>query len=186
MTTDLEAILFAAAKPIGFAALQKALDVSAPVLLEALEDLRRRFNVETSGIHLLVHEEKAQFVTNPASAEAVAGFVKQEALGDLTQPQLETLTVVAYRGPITKPELEEIRGVNCSLILRNLAVRGLVEETDSTEKLQTVYTVSNDFLRHLGLAQIQDLPAYEDLHAHERITELMARGEGDVSQASSV
>ncbi len=184
MTTDLEAILFAAAKPIGFAALQKALDVSAPVLLEALEDLRRRFNAETSGIHLLVHEEKAQFVTNPASAEAVAGFVKQESLGDLTQPQLETLTVIAYRGPITKPELEEIRGVNCSLILRNLAVRGLLEETDSIEKLQPVYTVSSDFLRHLGLSQIEELPAYEDLHAHERISELMARSSASPEEPS--
>ncbi len=184
MTTDLEAILFAAAKPIGFSALQKALNVSAPVLLEALEDLGRRFNSETSGIHLLIHEEKAQFVTNPASTEAVAGFVKQEALGDLTQPQLETLTVIAYRGPITKPELEEIRGVNCSLILRNLAVRGLVDEVDSVEKLQPVYTVSNDFLRHLGLTYIQDLPEYESLHAHERITELMDRSRAPSEEPS--
>ena len=93
--------------------------------------------------------------------------------GELTRPSIETLTIIAYRGPITKPEIEQIRGVNCSLILRNLLMRGLVEESESVERLQPVYAISADFLRHLGLHAISDLPDYATLHGDEKISQLL-------------
>ncbi len=173
ITTTVESLLFASAKPVSLAALKKALNLDDATLGEAVDDIRRRFNVDGSGIHLLTHEGQVQFVTNPLAAEAVAAFLKQETAGELTRPSLEALTIIAYRGPITKPELEQIRGVNCSLILRNLAMRGLVEERDDAARLQTVYAVSTDFLRHLGLHAIEELPEYAQLHGHERITQLV-------------
>jgi len=173
ITTTLEAILFAAAKPVALSTLQKTLDVSREVLGEAIADIRARFNTDGSGIHVLEHEDKVQFVTNPSQSQAVASLLKQEIAGELTRPQLETLTIIAYRGPITKPEIEQIRGINCSLILRNLVMRGLVEERDDVQKLQPVFTVSADFLRHLGLHAVTELPDYDALHAHEKVTELL-------------
>ncbi len=173
LSATLESLLFASAKPVAFSALRKQLAVEESALTEALEDIRRRFNVDSSGIHLMEHEGQWQFVTNPASAEAVSAFLKQETAGELTRPSLETLTVIAYRGPITRPELEQIRGVNCSLIIRNLLVRGLIEERDDTARLQPVYTVSTDFLRHLGLTSVDALPDYAALHGNERIDELL-------------
>jgi len=173
LTTTLESILFAMAKPVPRSALKKALDVSSEVLDEAIEDLKRRFNAESSGIQLIDHDGELQFVTNPASAEAVASFLKLEADAELTRPSLETLTIIAYRGPITKPEIEQIRGVNCSLILRNLLIRGLIEETDDASRLQPTYTVATKFLRHLGARDLSELPDYAELHGNERIGKLI-------------
>jgi segregation and condensation protein B len=174
LTSSIESILFASAKPVSIAALRGVLEVDENVLREALDDITRRLNVDSSGIHLVEHEGKVQFVSNPAHADRLRAFLKQEVSGELTRPSLETLTIIAYRGPITKPEMEQIRGVNCTLILRNLLMRGLIEERDDAERLQPVYTVSTDFLRHLGLHVISDLPSYEELHANEKVTELMS------------
>lgn len=172
MTTSIESVLLASAKPVSVSTLKALLDASSEVLREAIDDAKVRFNTETSGIHLIEHEGKLQFVTNPSQAALVAALVKEEVSGELTRPSVETLTIIAYRGPITKPEIEQIRGVNCSLIIRNLLVRGLIDEADDLERLQPVYTVSSDFLRHLGLHSIADLPEYAALSVHEKITEL--------------
>lgn len=180
----IEAILFAAAKPVAKSTIEKVLDVSSEVCAEAIEAVKEKFNREESGIQVLDHDGKLQFVTNPAFTEQVQGFVKEEVGGELTRPSLETLTIIAYRGPVTKPEIEQIRGINCSLILRNLLLRGLIEERMDTEKLQPIFTISTDFLRHLGLTSVTDLPQYGDLHQNERITQLLEelgeREEGEV------
>lgn len=173
LTTTLESILFASAKPLSILSLKKLLDVSDEVLLEAITDLKNRFNTDTSGIHLVEHEGKIQFVTNASQSEMIASFLKEETSGELTRPSVETLTIIAYRGPITKPEIEQIRGVNCTLIIRNLLVRGLIDEKDDSERLQPVYTVSVDFVRHLGLHQISELPDFESLHMNEKIGDLI-------------
>lgn len=173
LSTSLESILFASTKPVSVSTLKTLLDTSSEVLREAIDDAKLRFNTETSGIYLMEHEEKLQFVTNPSQAAIVAALVKEEVSGELTRPSVETLTIIAYRGPITKPEIEQIRGVNCSLIIRNLLVRGLIDEADDVERLQPVYTVSSDFLRHLGLHAITDLPEYAALNANEKIGELL-------------
>ncbi len=177
LTSSLEAILFASAKPLSIASLRTLFDVSEPVLREAIDDVSRRFNTDSSGIHLVEHEGKVQFVTSPEHADLLRAFLKQEVSGELTRPSLETLTIIAYRGPITKPEMEQIRGVNCTLILRNLLMRGLIEERDDAQRLQPVYTVSTDFLRHLGLHSISDLPSYDELNQNEKVEELMSEAQ---------
>jgi segregation and condensation protein B len=93
----------------------------------------------------------------------------------LTKPGLETLTIVAYRGPITKPELELIRGVNCSLILRNLLMRGLVVQQPGTEgdEVLAQYTASPEFLQYLGFTSVQQLPNFDELHSHQLLEELL-------------
>ncbi len=173
LTAAIEAMLFASGKPVALSILKKALNVSSETLEEAVVDMEKRFNREESGIHVLVHDGKLQFVSNPKEAEQVAALQKQEASEELTRPQLETLTIIAYRGPITKPEIEQIRGINCGLILRNLLMRGLVEEREDKDRLQSVYTISMDFLRHLGLHRVDELPEYMALHADARVSELM-------------
>ncbi len=172
-TTLIESLLLASGKPVSIALLKKTLDLSTEVLEQTLEDMVRRYNTQESGIHLIVHDGTVVFTTNPATAEIVRVFLKQEMIGELTRPSLETLTIIAYRGPITKPEIEQIRGVNCSLILRNLLIRGLIEERDDTTRLQSVYTVAVDFLKHLGIHCVQELPDYDKLNTHDKISELM-------------
>lgn len=182
LTTSIESILFAAAKPIAREQLKKQFVVTDEVLDEALADIGSRFNSPMSGIHLLEHEGKVQFVSNPDCSEDVAAFLKKEASGPLTRPSLETLTVIAYRGPITRPEIEQIRGVNCGLILRNLLIRGYIDETQDKVRLQPVYAVSVDFLRKLGLVHIEELPEYESFHDNKSIDELLTK----ISETTSV
>ena len=79
--------------------------------------------------------------------------------GELSRPSLEALTILAYRGPLTRPELEQIRGVHSSLILRNLLLRGLIEEKEDARLGQPLYSVTLDFLRHIGLASVEELPS---------------------------
>lgn len=173
LTTQIEALLLASSKPLSLAKLKKTLDVSDEILQEAVEDITTRFNTDRSGIHVLRHKDEIQLVTNPEAGEMVAEFFTQEVSGELTRPSVETLTIIAYRGPITKPEIEQIRGVNCSLILRNLLIRGLITETEDKQRLQPVYEVSSEFVRHLGLHEISELPDFASLHENEKITQLV-------------
>ena len=110
--------------------------------------------------------------TNAENTDVVEGFIRDEIAGELTRAQLETLTVIAYRGPITRPELEQIRGVNCAIIVRNLLMRGLLDERDAVQKLLPVYTVSVEALRHLGVDSVRELPQYELLSQHEYLDQI--------------
>lgn len=173
----IESILFVASKPLTVRKLAKALEVGEDKVEEALDVLKSKYNQEDSGIHLLFADDTVQMSTNPGNADAVEGFVKDEVAGELTKAQLETLTVVAYRGPITRPELEQIRGVNCSVILRNLMMRGLVNEQDGSGKLMPEYVLTVEALRHLGIEGVQELPDYETLSQHEYIEKALEEGD---------
>lgn len=170
MKSQLESVLFIASKPLSRKELSKALGVELSVLEEAITNLKEQYNDPASGIHIVDTGIDVQMVTNPANAEIVEDFTKQELMGELTRAQLETLTVIAYQGPITRPEIEAIRGVNCSIILRNLTVRGLVEEEDGVDKLMTAYRISAITLRQLGIASSAELPDYETLRQHPHLT----------------
>jgi segregation and condensation protein B len=175
LTTKLEAILFAVAKPLSIKQIAKQLAVSEEVIREAVVALQEKRNTEESGIHLIEQEEKIQLVSSPLHGEDVVLFLKQEDSGPLTRASLETLTIIAYRGPITKPEIEQIRGVNCSLILRNLLIRGLVEERDDIERLQPVYTISLELMKKMGLDSVASLPDYPSFHDNKQIDELLSQ-----------
>lgn len=123
MYSRIESILFVASKPLTAKKIAKVLNISEESVLKELQDIRLKYNQPNSGIILLQNNNDWQMVSNPDNREAAENFLKAEVSGDLTRPQLETLTVISYCGPITKPELEQIRGVNCSLILRNLMLR---------------------------------------------------------------
>ncbi len=173
LNSKIESIFFVASKPLSLGALAKALDVSKDKVAEAVETLKSKYNQDDCGIHILEINDELQMSTNPVHAAVVDEFIKDEIAGELTKAQLETLTVIAYRGPITRPELEQIRGVNCSLILRNLLIRGLIEEREDEGKLMPVYVLSFDALRHLGITDVAQLPEFEQLHAHQHIEQAL-------------
>lgn len=170
LQTQLESILFVASKPLAVKKLAKVLNISEDEVAGLLGELKTKYPLEGSGIVLLENNNEWQLVSHPENKVVAENFVKAEVSGELTKPQLETLTVVSYCGPITKPELEQLRGVNCSLILRNLMMRGLVKETEDSTGLLPKYEVTMEYVRHLGLQSLSDLPEYEQLHTHEFIT----------------
>ncbi len=113
-------------------------------------------------------------VSSADNAKLVQKYLEDETSGELSQPSLEALTIIAYRGPISKTELERIRGVNCSLILRNLLLRGLIEEKSSASSEDRIYNVSLDFIRFLGIESIEQLPDYQRLNKDQTISDFLA------------
>lgn len=161
----IESLLLAVGRPLSMKELSNFLSISEtdwPDIISALQDKHNQVN---SGIHVAVNNRQIQLITNPNNGKILQQYFKDELSGELTKPSVETLTIIAYRQPISKEELEQIRGVNCSLILRNLLIRGLIEANEDTDNLATTYSVTMDFLRHLGIASVQELPDYEKLNS---------------------
>ena len=183
LTSKLESIVLVAGKPLPFATLLKLLSCTKVELMDAIAELEAMYNTKDRGIQVLVNDQKVQFATNPDHRKLIADFIKDETTGELTKPSLETLTIIAYRQPITKEALEQIRGVNCSLILRNLMIRGLVEPREERGGLATTYSVTMDFLRFLGIHKVEELPEYQRLHSHENVTAVL-RSSGDAPASS--
>lgn len=170
--SKIESILFVASKPLPTKKIAAVLKIDAKEVAEVLENLQQKYNHADSGITILQNGNEWQMVASADNKEASENFLKSEVSGELTRPQLETLTVVSYCGPITKPELEQIRGVNCGLILRNLMLRGLIKENEDGDSLLPVYEITMDYLRHLGLNSLQELPNYSELHKHPYVTNM--------------
>ena len=179
----LEAILFAGARPFSVRRLAELCESTPKEVEEALEALERR--LEKTAVMLQRAAQEVQFVTRPEHADVVKQVARDEVSGELTRPSLETLTILAYRGPLTRPELEQIRGVQSSIILRNLMLRGLVEEKEDTRLGQPVYAATFDFIRHLGLKSLEDLPDYEALRGHENVMDVLKDMEAPVPNAKT-
>lgn len=172
ISAQIQSLLLVSGKPLAFKDIAKALDLSVEKVAEAVTSLEVEFNTKESGIHVLVNNQQVQFTTNPDQAKLVESFLQSETSGELTKPSLETLTIIAYRQPITKEALEQIRGINCSLILRNLMIRGLVESREAKGGLTTEYSVTMDFLRFLGINKVEELPDYVELHVPEQLVDI--------------
>ncbi len=175
--SEIESLLFVSSRPLSVKRLVEVTGHDKQEVLTALDELVAEYDArQNSGVIVLRSGEEVQLATSPDHAETVKNFLKDETFGELTRPALETLTIVGYRGPLTKAELEQIRGVNCSLILRNLMIRGLVEteggKTDDPSAPAT-YRVTFDFLRYLGIRQASELPDFEALSSDENLQKLL-------------
>lgn len=175
MTLDrhLEAILFASAKPFTAARFAQLLDADPADVQTAIETLSQRLDASGSALCLQKNGHEFELVTRPDCADVVAKAVSVEAQAELSRPALEALTILAYRGPLTRPELEQIRGVQSSIILRNLLLRGLIEQKEDMRLGQPVYAVTFDFLNHLGLSGVEALPDFEALRSHASVQDVL-------------
>lgn len=173
LKSQLESLLFVSAHPLSIKKLAQLTERSPEEVEKTLEELLDEYNQEKRGIRLLKIGSKYQMVSCGDNASLVRKYLKDELTGELTKPALETLTIIAYRGPITKAELEQIRGVNCSLILRNLMIKGLVESFEDKEKMVTLYQITFDFLRYLGISSTKELPEYEKLNKDKNLEDLL-------------
>jgi segregation and condensation protein B len=181
LSATLESLLFVSGHPLSEGVLARYAQSEPLAVRQALEELRVHFQNEGRGIQLLHNDGSWQLVSHPECAPQVLAFAKEEVLGELTRAQLETLAVLAYRGPIAKCDLDQIRGVNCRQILRNLLVRGLVESAggdhgqDDGDDGSENYRVSPAFIRHLGLTALEDMPEYEQFRAASIVDDVVNR-----------
>lgn len=162
-----EALLFVAEEPPTIAQLARALEVPAEAVEEALRVLQER--LRGRGLRLQRHGDQVQLVTAPEAAEDVRRFLGLREGGRLSTAALETLAIIAYRQPITRAEIEAIRGVNCDGVLRTLLARGLIEEVGRAEGpgRPILYGTSMLFLQHFGLRSLADLPPLDGVKAEE-------------------
>jgi segregation and condensation protein B len=168
----LESLLFVSGEPMSFAKLGKVTGEKEDVLRQAAEELAAEYKARRGGLRLVLEGSKAQIVTAGESAPWVEKLLKIDIEGELSRSALETISIVAYRGPISRAEIDEIRGVNTSFTLRQLSIRGLVEKIDNPSDARSyLYRLSFDFLRHLGIEKAEDLPRYEELREKELVSE---------------
>src|SRR3989338_5206789 len=185
LASKIESLLFVAGKPLTAKKIGELAETKEKDAEDALRELQREYLDRRSGIQLFSTGKTGQLGTAGNNSAVVEKFVKEEFAGELTRPQLETLTVIAYRGLISKGELEIIRGVSCGVILRNLMIRGLIDEEFDGKIKQSKYRISMEFARHLGLPSIEALPGYASLHSHEVIQTLMSQQSTKADEAKT-
>ncbi|MEK7580124.1 MAG: SMC-Scp complex subunit ScpB [Patescibacteria group bacterium] len=161
----IESLLFVSDRPLAIKELAKILQVKNSEVDAAIKELVDEYNLKNGGIMILYNDQKAQMATASDSREVIEGFLKEELHGDLSPASLETLSIVAYRSPIAREEIEQIRGVNCAIILRNLSVKGLVETENISNKIY--YRLTVEMMKYLGFTKLNELPNYEELHRLE-------------------
>jgi len=161
---ELEAILFASGDPVAIEKLQKFLKLTKGQIKDNMESLSAKYETNQSGLQLIEKRGKIQLVTKASLAKDVAEFLGKALNEELSKSSLETLAVIAYRGPVTRVQIEYIRGVNCSYALRVLSLRGIIERKDNPlDSRSYLYEISFDFLKSLGLKKIEDLRDYAKL-----------------------
>lgn len=160
LSKKIEAVLFVKGEPVDRGALARLLSVNEPELKEALDELRAAF--AERGVRIVENGSMVSLRTAPKVSDIVERIMKEETDKELTKAALETLSIVLYQGPIDRSQIDFIRGVNSSFILRNLMVRGLVERTvDPVDRRTFLYNPSIDLLSHMGITKIEDLPEFE-------------------------
>jgi len=169
VSSQIESLLFTAGHPVAIKKLSDILEMSEADIKISLGDLAEEYENNKRGLRLVFLENKVQLVATPDSIEAVKSLVKSDFEEDLSPAALETLAIIAYRGALSRAEIESLRGVNCSFILQSLAIRGLIEKKNNPiDGRSYVYNVTFDFLKHLGLSRIEDLPNYNGLYERKQ------------------
>ena len=171
--SKIESLLFISAKPLTVNQLADLLKIDKKEIVKSAGELLEEYKNRQAGVQIINDGAKYQMVSSPANAKIIQEFIKDETTGELSRPSLEALTIIAYRGPVSKIDLDRIRGINCALILRNLLIRGLVEGKFDKKKNETYYTATFDFIRFLGLNSIKDLPDYARLHQDAAIDRML-------------
>ena len=167
----IEAVLFVQGEPITVDRLSKILGGDKTQIRQAADELDKKL-IDTA-LTLVWKGESLQLATRPNFAKEVEALAKEEVSRDLSRAASETLAVVAYRGPMTRGEIDYIRGVNSSYTLRNLLIRGLIERRPNPKDGRTfIYQASIEMLKFLGLGKIEDLPEYAEFT--QKLTEFLA------------
>ncbi|MBI3255887.1 MAG: SMC-Scp complex subunit ScpB [Candidatus Andersenbacteria bacterium] len=165
----IEALLFVAGEAVPLKDMARITGLDATALQTTLQALRAL--LEGHGLALVESAQGVQLVTAPE----VGAFLKQFLADDrsqLSRAAAETLALIAYRGPISRYDVDAIRGVDCRRIISQLVYRGLVRK-ESKEGRAVMYDISDEFFMHMGVTSREQLPLFESLHNSERLRELL-------------
>ncbi len=154
----IEALLFVAGEPVAIEQLAEWIDVTPAVVRDACQKLSEQLNGR--GISMLWHDDRVQLVSAVAATPVIRRMLGQSGASKLTNAVSEVLTIIAYRQPITRAQIEAIRGVDCSTLVRQLQVRELVCEVGRLDTIgrPVLFGTTDQFLRQFGLSSLDELP----------------------------
>src|SRR6266540_2049573 len=172
----LEALLFVAAEPVTTAQLATALDVAPSVVERGLNELDA--SLATRGLRLQRHAGRFQLTTAPQLTELIEVFLGLEATSHLSRAALETLAIIAYQQPVTRPQIDSIRGVNSDGMMKSLLNKGLILESGRTDGpgRPILYSTTPEFLQHFGLNSILEMPPLAKPEEEEDTHDEMLKG----------
>ena len=161
--SKIESLLFAAGEPLSVQKISQILGEKEAIVQEALKSLSEDLNSATRGIRILCNNNQWLMVTAPEATPFIQKLKKETLEGDLSNAAQETLAIIAYRGPLMRTEINEIRGVESTYTINQLLSRGLIERNRHPQRANTyLYNIAFEFLQHLGINQIEELPQYNE------------------------
>jgi segregation and condensation protein B len=187
ISQQIEAILFWKAEPIAIKKLATLLNIGVADVRNGLVELE--LVLKDRGITLIQTDEDVTLGTSKELSSLIERLTKDELSRDLGKAGLETLSIILYQGPITRANIDYIRGVNSQFILRALMIRGLVERIDNPKDARSfLYKPTLQLLAHMGISKISDLPDYDqvrrDIDAFKTSTE--AANPSIIADSSSI
>jgi len=161
VTAVVESLLFVASSPVPVKQLAEAIGCDVQEIESALQALAQEYRQR--GLRLQRHGDRLQLTTAPEMAAFIERFLGLSVTSSLSAAALETLSVIAYKQPITRPEIEAVRGVNSDGVLRTLVSKGLVEEVGRLETVghPVLFGTTFEFLQYFGLGSLSELPPLE-------------------------
>jgi segregation and condensation protein B len=176
LSVKLEAMLFVAAEPVATSQLAEALDVSVSVVERGLNELDA--SLSSRGLRLQRHAGRVQLTTAPQLAELIERFLGLEMTSHLSRAALETLAIIAYQQPVTRPQIDGIRGVNSDSMMKSLLQKGLILESGRTDGpgRPILYSTTPEFLQHFGLNSILEMPPLAKPEEEEEKHDEMLKG----------
>jgi segregation and condensation protein B len=156
----IEALLFVSSGMISTYQLSKVLDLTESEIDSVLADLEEHYRMGGHGLRIMRIKTRVQLITAPDLSKAIEDFLGLETTSTLSQAALEALSIVAYKQPVTRPEVDAIRGVNSDGVLRTLLSKGLIEELGRADApgRPILYGTTPEFLQHFGLETLEALP----------------------------
>ena len=179
-----EAILFVTGNAVEKKEICRALEIDAGALEETLDALESGYDFDRRGLRLLRFGEHVQLATRPDYAPYVEKLLQPVQKQSLSQAIMETLAVIAYRQPVTKAEIELVRGVKCDYSVQSLVAKGLIEEVGRKEALgkPILYGTTDSFLRHFCISSLAELPQIDFSQLAKKIEEAQ---QGDAAQENA-
>lgn len=175
--SQIEALLFWKAEPISIKKIAAILNKNVDEIKSAVKNLHEQ--LAGRGITIIEWEDEVTLGTSKDVSELIESLTKEELSKDLGKAGLETLSIVLYQAPISRAEIDYIRGVNSQFILRNLLVRGLVEKVENQKDQRVfLYRPTLELLSHLGISKGSDIPDYEKVRMDIENFKIAAQDEG--------
>jgi len=162
LITQIESLLFVSPGKTSASKLAEVVKIPEKKVLKYLSLLSEHYTKQ-HGIRIQQINNQFQITSAPEYANLIEDFLGLEEISRLTQASLETLAIIAYKQPTTRPEIDAIRGVNCDSVLKSLLSKGLIEELGRSEApgRPILYGVTTDFLQHFGLNSLEQLPVID-------------------------